>query len=217
MSESSPSSEGNVSNGRPPSGGTSATTVSEDNDRPPSAAGREPIRRWSDWRWQMSHRLRTAEQLRRFFGASDVADAAEETTAKFPMAITPYYGSLIRRFDDSDPIFRMAVPQPVELFNPSYLKDDPLEETDDMPVEGLVHRYPDRALLVTTTTCAMYCRYCTRKRAAGVREAMMTPTQLHRAVAYLRSHPEIRDVIVSGGDPFTLATEPLSRVLAAIR
>jgi lysine 2,3-aminomutase len=86
-----------------------------------------------------------------------------------------------------------------------------------MPVPGLVHRYPDRALLVVTTTCAAYCRHCTRKRVAGMQETTMAPDRLHQAVEYLRAHPEIRDVILSGGDPLTMATETLERIILAVR
>ena len=111
----------------------------------------------------------------------------------------------------------MAVPQIHELFDPPFLVDDPLEEDHDMPVPGLVHRYPDRALLIATTTCAMYCRHCTRKRAAGHRESSITEARLKQVTAYLASHPEISDVIVSGGDPFTMATEVLDRILTALR
>ena len=171
---------------------------------------------WNDWRWQMRHRIRSVEQLLAFFPALRAAEIAH-VAAKFPLAITPYYASLIEWPDDSDPIFRMAVPQVQELDNPEFLQDDPLEESEDMPVPGLVHRYPDRALLIVTTTCSTYCRHCTRKRVAGTREVSISARRLRQAVAYLAAHPEIHDVIVSGGDPFTMATDALERVLAALR
>ncbi|NDY43452.1 lysine 2,3-aminomutase, partial [Dissulfurirhabdus thermomarina] len=90
-----------------------------------------------------------------------------EAALKFPLAITPYYASLIREWNPSDPVYRMAVPQPEELYDPPFLQNDPLEEDHDMAVPGLVHRYADRALLLATSMCAMYCRHCTRKRVAG--------------------------------------------------
>jgi len=133
------------------------------------------------------------------------------------MAVTPYYASLIRQADDRDPIFRMSVPVVQELRDPPHLHDDPLGEEHDMAVPGLVHRYGDRALLLVTTTCAAYCRHCTRKRVAGWREAAITSAGLRRAVSYLHEHPEVKDVIISGGDPLTLATDVLRRVLAAVR
>ena len=103
----------------------------------------------------------------------DMAGAAE----RFPMAIPPYYASLIRSLDESDPIFQMAVPASGEVFDPPFLMDDPLEEDHDMPVPGVVHRYTDRALVIATSMCAMYCRHCTRKRLAGQQETMVTPAE----------------------------------------
>lgn len=149
-------------------------------------------RHWNDWRWQMRQRIHLPSKLATRVGFRDMPDL-ERAAAHFPMAITPYYLSLIKRFDSSDPIFAMAVPQIHELQDSPYLRDDPLEEDHDMPVPGLVHRYPDRALLVTTSTCAMYCRHCTRKRVAGQRESSITPAGLRRAEAYLQKHPEIQD------------------------
>ena len=173
--------------------------------------------RWNDWRWHMARRIRTASQLYSFFPGLRQQSELEGVVQKYPLAITPYYASLIRKTDASDPVFAMAVPQMQELTNPPCLSEDPLEEHEDMPVPGLVHRYPDRALLIVTTTCAMYCRHCTRKRVAGTRETSISPRRLGQVVAYLSSHPEISDVIISGGDPFTMGTELLETVLAAIR
>jgi lysine 2,3-aminomutase len=165
----------------------------------------------------MRNRIRDVSELKERFPSLDVSAGLVEAARKFPLAITPYYASLIRRGDLSDPIFRMAVPDARELVDSPLLCDDPLEEDEDMPVPGLVHRYPDRALLLVTTTCSMYCRHCTRKRVAAMQESTITPGRLAQAVAYLKSHPEIRDVILSGGDPLTMATETLERILAAVR
>jgi lysine 2,3-aminomutase len=165
----------------------------------------------------MRNRIRNVSELRRQFPSLGDASGIAEAAKKFPLAITPYYASLIRKADLSDPIFRMAVPEARELADSPFLCDDPLEEDEDMPVPGLVHRYADRALLLTTTTCSMYCRHCTRKRAAGMHESTITAGRLARAVAYLKAHPEIRDVILSGGDPLTMATEALERIIAAVR
>ena len=172
---------------------------------------------WLDWRWHMKNRIRTAASLREHFPSLDVSSGLTEAARKFPLAITPYYASLIRKLDSSDPVFRMSVPQVEELHDPAFLKDDPLEEEEDMPVPGLVHRYRDRALLMVTTTCSTYCRHCTRKRVAGVLESAITVPRLQQAVAYLAAHPEITDVILSGGDPLTMGTEMLDRILAALR
>lgn len=171
---------------------------------------------WQDWQWQLRNRIRTVSRLLDFFPSLDPA-GIPAAAAKFPLAITPYYASLVRRPDPSDPIFRMSVPQAAELFDFPYLHDDPLEEEQDSPVPGLVHRYPDRALLVATSMCAMYCRHCTRKRVAGQRESCISNSRLERAVRYLRAHPEIRTVIISGGDPLTMSTQALEAVIAAVR
>ncbi len=180
-------------------------------------SARSTLPAWNDWRWQLRHRYRSVESLQRAFPGLQLPEGCAEAAARFPIAVTPYYASLITRLDPTDPIFAQAVPQPAELFDPPCLRDDPLEEDEDMPVPGLVHRYPDRALLLATSTCAMYCRHCTRKRVAGQREGSVGARQLARQVDYLRAHPEIRDVVISGGDPFTMKTDALERVLAAVR
>jgi lysine 2,3-aminomutase len=172
---------------------------------------------WTDWRWQMQNRIRSMERLHDFFPTVKTLSGISDAAAKFPLAITPYYASLIRKLDYTDPIFLMAIPQLQELWNPPFLRDDPLEEDHDMPVPGLVHRYPDRALLIATSACAMYCRHCTRKRVTGIRETCISEARLKRSVDYLRAHPEVRDVVISGGDPLTMSTERVEAVIAAIR
>lgn len=172
---------------------------------------------WQDWRWQMRHRIASVARLLEFFPELRSEVGLTEAAAKFPLAITPYYASVIRRLDASDPVFQMAVPQIQELYDPPFLKNDPLEEDEDMPVPNLVHRYRDRALLLATTTCSMYCRHCTRKRIAGHRDSTISDSQLEQISAYLHEHPEIHDVIISGGDPFTMTTPALERVIATVR
>jgi len=172
---------------------------------------------WNDWRWQMKYRIRSVAQLQDYLPSLRMQRGLRDVAEKFPLAITPYYASLIQSPDSSDPIFQMCVPQTQELLNPEFLSDDPLEEGEDMPVPGLVHRYADRALLIATTTCSTYCRHCTRKRVAGTREVTISARRLRQVVGYLTAHPEISDVIVSGGDPLTMATDALERVLMALR
>ena len=201
--------------------GSADSDVAASSEEPPSPSSEDqsasPAGRWLDWRWHMRNRIRTVANLREHFPSLDVSAGVTEAARKFPLAITPYYASLIRQLDASDPIFRMCVPQGQELHDPAFLKEDPLEEDEDMPVPGLVHRYTDRALLLVTTTCATYCRHCTRKRVAGMRESTIALPRLQQAVAYLAAHPEIGDVIVSGGDPLTMGTEMLERILATLR
>jgi lysine 2,3-aminomutase len=165
----------------------------------------------------MRNRIRSLAQLQEFFPELAVSEGMAAAAQKFPIAIPPYYASLIRRAEVGDPVFLMCVAQAQELFDPPCLKEDPLAEEEDMPVPGLVHRYPDRALLLATSTCASYCRHCTRKRVAGDRQSILSTYRLRQATEYLSAHPEIRDVIISGGDPFTMSTEALERVVAAIR
>lgn len=174
-------------------------------------------KRWDDWRWQMGHRIRTPKQLLTLFPELRHSPDLTPLIGKYPMAITPYYASLIQEAAPSDPIFQMCVPQMQELIDPPFLSADPLEECHDMPVPGLIHRYPDRALVIATTTCSTYCRHCTRKRVAGTRESTIGKQRLEQIADYLGKHPEIHDVIISGGDPLTMRTEQLEVVLATLR
>jgi lysine 2,3-aminomutase len=208
----------------------------EGEDRPPpaawSAAGAHPPRPgvgsdvtspptdgtcWDDWRWQLRNRVRSTAALKRRFPALRVTQRMTAAAGRFPLAITPYYASLIHNLDASDPVFALCVPDGAEIADPPFLGDDPLGEDGDMPVPGLVHRYRDRALLLATTACAAYCRHCTRKRVAGQTETCISAARLAQTVEYLSVHPEIRDVIVSGGDPLTMDTDVLERVLRAVR
>ena len=171
----------------------------------------------SDWRWQMRNRVRTPENLyQRLPGLQGLGKICE-VIHKFPMAISPYYLSLVQEPDTSDPIFRQCVPDIQELFSSPCCVPDPLREHAHSPVPQLVHRYPDRALAVVSSTCAMYCRHCTRKRMAGIRERFVAPALITRHVRYLHQHPEITDVIVSGGDPLTMSTERLETILQSYR
>ncbi|MFA5555125.1 MAG: KamA family radical SAM protein [Phycisphaerae bacterium] len=172
---------------------------------------------WNNWRWQVRNRIRTPQQLWGFLPQAKNVTQIINVTQKYPMAITPYYASLIKSADNSDPIFQMCVPQMQELLDPTCLSEDPLAENQDMPVPGMVHRYRDRVLLIATTACAMYCRHCTRKRIAGVRETSISPKRLEQVIQYLKANPQVSDVIISGGDPLTMSTESLETVLKAVR
>ncbi len=184
-----------------------------DDDEPPSSPRRHPLwanvpqSQWDDWRWQSQNSIRSVRQLRHLLSFTDAEiEALGRLEGEYKLAIPPYYFSLINPDDPEDPIRIQSVPSPLEAENPSgYELEDPLEEDLDSPVRGLTHRYPDRALLVTTHVCSMYCRFCTRKRATMVRggwDAVSRDDQ--RMVDYVAAHPEIRDVIISGGDPLTL-------------
>ena len=192
--------------------------VGVDEEEPPGKPRRHPLWRnvpdhqWDDWRWQSQNAIRSVRQLRDLlpFSAEEL-EAIGSLETEYKTAIPPYYFSLIDPHDPNDPIRIQSVPSPLEQHNPSgYELEDPLEEDKDSPVPGLTHRYPDRALLVTTHVCTMYCRFCTRKRATMVRGGWDAISRNdERMIEYIRSHPEIRDVIVSGGDPLTLPVAKL--------
>jgi lysine 2,3-aminomutase len=199
--------------------GRSVQSTSEiEEEEPPGKPRRHPLwrnvpeKKWNDWRWQSQNAIRSVRQLRSLLPFTpEELEAIGALEAEYKLAIPPYYFSLINTEDPNDPIRLQAVTSPLEMRNRSgYELEDPLEEDKDMPVPGLTHRYPDRALLVTTHVCTMYCRFCTRKRATMVRggwDAVSRDDE--RMIEYVRDHPEIRDVIVSGGDPLTLPVTKL--------
>ena len=187
-------------------------------DEPPGKPRRHllwrdvPENQWNDWRWQSQNAIRSVRQLRNLLPFTpEELEAIGELEGQYKLAIPPYYFSLINPEDPNDPIRLQSVTSPLEMTNQSgYELEDPLEEDQDAPVPGLTHRYPDRALLVTTHVCTMYCRFCTRKRATMVRggwDAISRDDE--RMIEYIRDHSEIRDVIVSGGDPLTLPASKL--------
>ena len=183
----------------------------------PSAPQPEDDRRWHDWRWQLRAAIRDpadAQRLQPGPGADERVLARVAT--RYPVRIPPYYAALIDPADPADPLARMVLPSPHELRPTPGLLEDPLQEQRHMPVARLVHRYRDRALLLVTLQCAAYCRHCTRKRLVG-QEGAISGAELRAVLAYLRAHPEIRDVLVSGGDPLLLPDDALERVLAALR
>jgi lysine 2,3-aminomutase len=165
----------------------------------------------------MRSRIRDIDELKAYLPRLARAGELKTVTARFPLAITPYYLSLIQDGDPFDPVLLMSVPRSEELDNPLGLSDDPLDEESDMPTPGLTHRYPDRALIVISEICPMYCRHCTRKRFVGVEESAISPQRLENYLDYIRRHPEIKDVIISGGDPLSLPDKIIERVLSGLR
>ena len=172
---------------------------------------------WSDWRWQMRNRVTSVKQLREYLHFSDKR-VAELTLVeeRFRTVITPYYLSLANPRDPDDPILRQALPDSREL-DATFGEADPLDEEEDMPVAGLTHRYEDRGLMVVTNACAMFCRHCTRKRIWHSDDANVGEEQISAMIAYIRRTPSIRDVIVSGGDAFTMSTNRLESILKRLR
>jgi len=175
---------------------------------------------WNDWRWQMRARIRSLAELSRIFALSaDERDAVERHTGALPVGITPYYASLMGLADPAEPLRRTHVMTGGEYLRGVGEADDPLGEDHDSPVPGIVHRYPDRVLFLTTGTCSTYCRYCTRARAVGNPggEYQLSVKQWEKALAYLEIHTEVRDVLLSGGDPLTLGDDRLDWLLTRLR
>ncbi len=173
---------------------------------------------WNDWKWQQKNRVQTLEELARLFNIDDMT--SERLGGVFELyrtAITPYYLCLIDFDDSKDPLRVQSVPAVEELLNPGELTWDPLNEEGDSPVTGIVHRYPDRCLFLVTSYCPLYCRYCTRKRKWVDEDGTTGQRKLEKMIEYVADHPEIRDVIVSGGDPLSLSLTYLEKVLAGLR
>lgn len=173
---------------------------------------------WRDWRWQLQHRIRTLPDLERIFGLSPDERAALQThKGNLPLAITPYYAALMNHVDPQDPLRRTHIPVTAEAtFSPGEY-DDPLGEDESMAVPGLVHRYPDRVLFLVTNVCASYCRYCTRSRLVAEPEHTISTGHWRLALDYIRSHSEVRDVLLSGGDPLLLNDDKLEWLLSELR
>ena len=173
---------------------------------------------WNDWKWQFRHRITSTDQLKKILPLTrQEEDEINTCLGAFRMAITPYYASLINPRDPNDPIRKQAVPSILETRADENDLSDPLGEMADSPVPHVVHRYPDRVLLLVTLQCAMYCRHCTRRRAVGEEDKPITEAQLQKAIAYIRAHKEIRDVLISGGDPLTMSTEKLEHIISSLR
>jgi lysine 2,3-aminomutase len=175
---------------------------------------------WNDWRWQSRHRIRTLGELERVFDLSeDERDAAAKHTGSLPVGITPYYASRMSLTDAMEPLRRTHIMVGDEFLRSAGEEDDPLGEDHDMAVPGLVHRYPDRVLFLTTGFCATYCRYCTRSRMVGNAggEYHFSTAEWEQALSYIEAHTEIRDVLLSGGDPLSIGDEKLDYLLGRLR
>jgi lysine 2,3-aminomutase len=174
---------------------------------------------WSDWTWQLRNRVRRLDDVLRVLVLSEEErKTIERIGGRLPLGVTPYYMSLIDPLDPADPIRRSMIPVSGELVRGLGEADDPLSEDDDSPVPGLVHRYPDRVLFLVTNFCATYCRYCTRARMVGhTGEYHFNNAQYQQALDYIAAHREVRDVLLSGGDPLTMRDERLDWLLTRLR
>ncbi len=173
---------------------------------------------WEDWRWQLKNRITRAEQLKLLLNLNEEEVASiDASKGRMATAITPYFAKLMSRTDPNCPIRRQAIPTPQEFhISPNDLID-PCAEDENSPVPGLVHRYPDRVLLLVTDKCAVYCRYCTRRRMVGSSEKCITEDELDGAIAYIQATRKVRDVLISGGDPLLLEDDRLEGIIAKIR
>ena len=196
------------------------------NERQQEIAGRVSskavIENWKDWKWQLKNSITSLATFEKLLGVKfneEERRDLEKTLDKFPLSITPYYLSLIDVEDfRNDPVFKQAFPAVAELSIHSSDMADPLAEDQDSPVSGVVtHRYPDRVLLQVANVCAMYCRHCTRKRKVGDEESIPRKEAIREGIAYIREHEEVRDVLLSGGDPFLLSDEQLDWILSELR
>ena len=175
-------------------------------------------RLWKNYRWQMANRIQTVEQLREVIHLTpSEEEAVTRREGRFIMAIPPYWAALMDPEDPTCPIRKQAVPVAAEYDPSPNDRIDPLAEDAHMPVPGLVHRYPDRVLLLAVEVCAMYCRFCTRSRVVGTAAGYSRSANLEAALDYIRRNPSIRDVLVSGGDPLTLSDKRLDQLLGKLQ
>ena len=177
-----------------------------------------PAADWQDWAWQLKNRLTTVEQLEQYMTlTADEKAGCAFANQKLALAITPYFFNLIDVNDPDCPIRKQLIPRTAEMIISEGENDDSLNEDGHSPVPGLVHRYPDRVLFLVTDRCASYCRYCTRSRLVSNAQDYNFHPEHERALRYIESHPEIRDVLLSGGDPLLLSDKKLEHLLSRLR
>jgi lysine 2,3-aminomutase len=178
------------------------------------------ISNWKDWKWQLKHSVKTIDKFELLLGIKfpeDEKKLLRETLNRFPLSVTPYYLSLINTENyKNDPVFKQAFANINELTVLKTDMKDPLSEDTDSPVEGITHRYPDRVLFHVSNICAMYCRHCTRKRKVGDVDSIPSKEQLLKGIEYIKNTPQVRDVLLSGGDPFMLSNSYLDWLLAEV-
>ena len=189
-----------------------------------SSAGRGfwrdvPDRDWNDWRWQLKHRISSREQLERLMPTLTPEEIAGARFAnhKLALGITPYFFNLIDPADEHCPIRTQVIPRIEETHTASWEMSDPCGEDSHSPVPGLVHRYPDRVLFLVTDRCASYCRYCTRSRLVSNASGYDFHPHFDEQIAYIEKHSEVRDVLLSGGDPLLFSDEKLEQLLGRLR
>jgi lysine 2,3-aminomutase len=173
---------------------------------------------WNDWRWQVRNRIETIDELKKYIALTPEEETGiRESLKTLRMAITPYYLSLIDTENPDCPVRKQAIPSIEELHHSAADLDDPLHEDTDSPVPGLTHRYPDRVLFLITDMCSMYCRHCTRRRFAGQHDAATPSERIDRCIEYIASTPQVRDVLLSGGDALLVGDDRLENIISRLR
>ena len=173
---------------------------------------------WEDWHWQLKHRIRTRDELEQVIKLSPAEDEGiKKANGRLSLAITPYWATLMDPDDANCPLRRQAVPVIDESIVGPHEMVDPCAEDRDSPAPHLVHRYPDRVLLLATEHCALYCRHCTRRRLVGEHREANSSDRFDKAIEYIKSNRKIRDVLISGGDPLTLEDDELENLLQKLR
>jgi lysine 2,3-aminomutase len=177
-----------------------------------------PADTWRDWTWQLKNRITTTKQLEQLMALTpDERAGCEHANRKLALAITPYFFNLIDRRDPDCPIRKQVIPRAAEQVVSDGEMLDSLGEDEHSPVSGLVHRYPDRVLFLVTDRCAAYCRYCTRSRLVSNAQDYNFHPEYEEGLRYIAAHPEIRDVLLSGGDPLLLSDAKLEHLLSRLR
>ena len=173
---------------------------------------------WNDWKWQVKNRIETLEDLKKYVTLTpEEEEGVKKTLQTLRMAITPYYISLIDPNNPDCPVRKQAVPTGKETYQSPADLLDPLHEDEDSPVPGLTHRYPDRVLLLITDMCSMYCRHCTRRRFAGQKDGESAIERIDKAIEYIAKTPQVRDVLLSGGDSLCVSDERLEYIISRVR
>lgn len=173
---------------------------------------------WNDWHWQVRNRIETLEDLKRYVKlTAEEEEGVRRSLQSIRMAITPYYLSLINVDDPHCPIRKQSIPTEAELITSPEDLIDPLSEDEDSPAPGLTHRYPDRVLFLITDMCSMYCRHCTRRRFAGQKDAATPDERIDKCIEYIAKTPQIRDVLLSGGDALLVSDEKLESIIKRLR
>jgi lysine 2,3-aminomutase len=173
---------------------------------------------WNDWKWQLKNRIETLEELKKYVHlTSEEENGVKESLKTLRMAITPYYLSLINSDNPNCPIRKQAIPTKFETHKAAADLLDPLDEDEDSPVPGLTHRYPDRVLFLITDQCAMYCRHCTRRRFAGQHDCESPQERIQKGIDYIAATPQVRDVLLSGGDALMVSDTMLESIIQRLR